>query len=121
MLKIFHPHDYKIEIIKLHDGDQDGFEFYVPAFRAHIYGDTTEEALEGYLGYFDSEIKRRKKEGIPMPKPDSKPDMIRQVPLRIPQRVYQRISETAKKQGQSFNRFVVNLLEKEAEEKTIRV
>lgn len=111
MPKKFHPHDYKIVIIKLRDGDQEGFEFYVPAFKAHVFGDTIEEALEGYLGYFDDEVKLRKKEGIPMPKPDCLPDMIKQVPLRIPQRVYQNIAELAKKQGQSFNGFVSKLLE----------
>ena len=111
MPKKFHPHDYKIIVTKLRDGDQEGFEFYVPAFDAIIFGDTVEEALEGYLGYFDSEVKRRKKEGIPMPKPDSLPDMIKQIPLRIPQRVYQNVSELAKKQGQSFNSFVSKLLE----------
>ena len=111
MSQNIYPHSYKIVITDLSGGKKEAFEIYVPALDAIIFGDTIDEALEGYLGYFDSEVKRRKKEGIPMPPSDSKPDMVKQVPLRLPQRVYQRVSENAKKQGQSFNRFVVNLLE----------
>ncbi len=107
----FHPHDYKIIITKLRDKDQEGFEFYIPAFRAHVYGDTVEEALEGYLGFFDDEVKLRKKKRIPMPKPDGQLDFIKQIPLRLPGRVYQRISEQAKKEKQSFNSYVVRMLE----------
>lgn len=115
MPKKFHPHDYKIIITKLRDGKQQGLEFYIPAFNAIVFGDTADEALEGYLGYFDDEVKRRKEKGIPMPKPDNIPDKIRQIPLRVPQRVYQRISETAKKKNQSFNAFVNTMLEEACE------
>lgn len=106
-----YPHSYKLIITPIRDGDQKGFEIYVPALDAHVYGDTINEALEGYIGFFYDEVKYRRKKGIPMPQPDDQADKVKQVPLRIPTRVYQRISEQAKKQGQSFNSFVTHLLE----------
>ena len=111
MTKKIHPHSYKLVITDLSGGLEEAFEIYVPAFKAHIFGDTIAEALEGYIGYFDDEVKRRKKKNIPMPKPDSLPDVIKQVPLRIPERIYQRISEAAKKEGRSFNSYVAGVLE----------
>lgn len=106
-----YPHSYKLELIDLSGGKEEAFEIYVPAFKAHIFGDTIEEALEGYMQFFDEEVALRKKKKISMPMPDSKSDLIKQIPLRIPNRVYQSISEKAKKEGQSFNQFVAHLLE----------
>lgn len=121
MAEKIYPHSYKLVITDLSGGKKEAFEIYVPAFRAHVFGDTIAEALEGYVGFFDDEVKLRKKKGIPMPKPDSKPDMIKQVPLRIPERTYRRIAEVAKKEGQSFNRFVANLLDKEVPEESVHI
>ena len=106
-----YPHSYKLIITDLSGGLEKAFEIYVPAFDAIVFGDTVEKALEGYFGYFDSEVKRRKKEKIPMPKPDFLPDVIRQIPLRIPTSIYQKILKAAKKKKQSFNRYVTELLE----------
>jgi hypothetical protein len=111
MSKKIHPHSYKLVITDLSGGLEEAFEIYIPALKAHIFGDTINEALDGYIGYFDDEVKRREKKGISMPRPDSVPDVIKQVPLRIPERVYQRILETAKKEGRSFNSFVAGVLE----------
>ena len=106
-----YPHSYKLIITDLSGGKEKAFEIYVPALDAIIFGDTIAEALEGYMGYFDDEIKLRRREGRPMPKPDYRSDEIKQVPLRLSEQTYQRISEKAKKQGHSFNSFVAHLLE----------
>ncbi len=114
MKEKIYPHSYKLEIIDLSGGKEEAFEIYVPAFKAHVFGDTIQEALKGYLGFFDEEVKLRKKEGRSMPTPDSSPDIIKQVPLRIPGRIYKRISEAAKKEGHSFNSYVTKMLENSA-------
>lgn len=106
-----YPHSYKLVITDLSGGKKEAFEIYVPAFKAHIFGDTIAEALKGYMQFFDEEVELRKKKKIFMPKPDYKSDEIKQVPLRLSESVYQRISEKAKKEGKSFNSFVAKLLE----------
>lgn len=114
MSKRIYPHSYKLEITDLSGGKEEAFEIYVPALDAYIFGDTIAEALEGYLAFFDDEVKLRKKEGRLLPKPDFDKDIIKQVPLRVPERIYKRISKVAKKEGRSFNSFVTHLLEEVA-------
>ncbi|GEM_PF-2283952 len=111
-LEKVYPHSYKLVITDLSGGQEKAFEIYVPAFKAHIFGDTIAEALKGYMQYFDEEVEIRKKKKIAMPRPDYKSDEIKQVPLRLSEQIYQGISAKAKKQGQSFNSFVAHLLER---------
>ena len=94
---------YKVIIHDISEGRGEGFEAYVPAFNAHNFGDTMEEALESYYIYFEDEKERREKEGIPMPKPDVIEYEIKQVPLRIPESLYQKILSLSKNRGLSFN------------------
>lgn len=107
-----YPHSYRVVITDLSGGLEKAFEIYVPAFNVRLFGNTVEKALKNYMEFFDKEIRQRKKQKIPMPLPDFKPDTIKRVLLRIPTRLYEKIMELAKKEGKSFNRFVVTLLEK---------
>ena len=109
-MKKFKPHHYKIILRDISEGDQEGFEVYVPALHAYCYGDTVEGALESYYIYFEDEQERRKKEGIDMPKSDVKPQKLKQVPLRLPQDVYEQAMSVAKSRGMSFNAFVTDIL-----------
>jgi len=109
-MKELKPHSYKLILRDISEGDQEGFEIFVPAFHAHCYGDTIDGALESYYIYFEDEEKRRKKKGIEMPKPDVKPQALRQVPLRLPQDIYDQAVSVAKRRGMSFNALVTDLL-----------
>ena len=41
-MKELKPHSYKLILRDISEGDQAGFEIFVPAFHAHCYGDTIE-------------------------------------------------------------------------------
>ena len=110
-MKELKPHHYKIILRDISEGNQEGFSVDVPAFHAYCYGDSIEGALESYYIYFEDEKERRKKEGIPMPKPDAAREKTKQVPLRLPESTYEKLAAMAKEHGTSFNRFVVGVLE----------
>lgn len=110
-MKEIKPHHYKIVLRDISDGEQVGFDAYSPAFHAHCFGDSIPEALESYYIYFEDEKKRRKKEGISMPKPDGTREKTKQVPLRLPESTFEKLAAMAKEHGTSFNRFVVGILE----------
>ena len=110
MNKITSNH-YKIIIRDISEGKGEAFEAYVPAFDAHNFGDTIEEAIKSYLIYFKSEEKRRAKMGLPMPKPDVIKEKIKQVPLRLAESIYEKALQQSKENGQSFNSYVSKALE----------
>ena len=109
-MKEFKPHHYKVILRDISEGNQEGFEIYVPALHAYCFGDTIEGALQSYYIYFEDEVERRKKEKIDMPKPDVKPQKLRQIPLRLPHDVYEQAVNIAKNRGMSFNALVTNML-----------
>ena len=111
MIEKIYPHSYKLVITDLSGGLKKAFEIYVPALKAHVSGETIEDALKAYMIFFDNEVKWRKKKKIAMPVPDSKPDVIKKVLLRIPMGLYLKISELAKREGKSFNSYVTTVLE----------
>lgn len=112
--KMFHmkytPFSYRIILKDLSEGKGEAFEAYVPAFQSHNFGDTPEDAINSYKKYFQSEVKRRKKEKISMPMPDIM-EIQKQVPLRMNVGLYNQVADLAKQQGLSFNKFVVKTLE----------
>ena len=110
-MKELKPHHYRVVLRDISDGEQEGFDAYIPAFMAHCFGDSILEALESYYIYFEDEKDRRKEEGIPMPTPDSITEKTKQVPLRLPESTYERLANMAKNQGTSFNRLVIGILE----------
>ena len=105
------PNHYKIIIRDISEGSGEAFEAYIPAFDAHNFGETIEQALKSYYIYFKSEEKRRRKLGIDMPKPDVIREKIKQVPLRLAEDVYEKTMSRAKEKGLSFNGFVAGMLE----------
>ena len=105
------PNHYKIIIRDISEGRGEAFEAYVPAFDAHNFGDTFEEAIKSYLIYFKSEEKRRAKMNIAMPKPDVIKEKTKQVPLRLPESIYEKALQQSKESGLSFNGFVAKTLE----------
>ena len=108
------PNSYKIIIRDISEGRGEAFEVFVPAFYSYNFGDTIEKAIQSYYLYFESEKKRRKKEGIHMPVPDIFPQKMKQIPLRISEGIYEKIASKAEENGLSFNRFVQSLLENAA-------
>ncbi len=104
------PHDYKLILRDISEGEQVGFEVHVPALNAFCFGDGIQSALNSYYVYFEDELLRRNKEGIEMPKSDAKPQKLKQVPLRLPEDVYQQAVNTAKTRGLSFNAMVTGML-----------
>lgn len=104
------PHDYKLILRDISEGEEAGFEIYVPALNAFCYGQDIQLALDSYYIYFKDELLRRKKEKIEMPKPDARPQKLKQVPLRLPEDVYEQAINTAKNRGLSFNALVTGML-----------
>ena len=105
------PFHYRFMVQDISAGQGEAFEVYVPAFQSHHLGGNPMEAMEAYTVYFADEKKRRKKEGIAMPKPDVEKQQ-KQVPVRMNIELYEQISSLAKQKGTSFNKFVVETLEK---------
>lgn len=105
------PNHYKFIIRDISEGKGEAFEVFVPALNAHNFGDTIEEALNSYYVYFESEVKRRKRLKMSMPKSDIIKEKTKQVPLRLSESIYEKTASRAKEKGLSFNGFVATMLD----------
>lgn len=104
----------KIEYIYLvqdiSEGKKRSYKAYIPAFNAIVYGDSLENLEDGISFSINDEIKHRKKNQIPIPKPDEIPNLSGKFTLRIDPELHQKLFLAAKAKNTSLNNFIENKL-----------
>jgi antitoxin HicB len=97
---------YKFIITDISDNEQNGFEVYIPAFRATIYGSDMEEVLEGVKATIEYSIEQYQEEGKTIPIPDRDLKYSGKFTLRVQPSLHEKLASLAASEKLSLNSYI---------------
>ncbi len=105
---------YNYLVINIGDEKEEGYEAIIPKFpNITIYGDPIDTLHETVLDAIEYEIKERKKDGRPIPPPDTKPsaDFKGKIILRTTPELHEKLYREAKINQLSLNKYIEKKLQ----------
>lgn len=97
---------YNFIVQKLVEGDEIGYKAVIPAFNGIVYADTLDEMEEAVYQTIEDVIEHRRKNGIPIPKPDRITKYSGKFMLRIEPELHEKLALSAKAKNKSLNQYI---------------
>ena len=103
---------YKYIVIDISEGDEAAYTAKVPKFpKMYICADTPEQLHEVVSTFIEEEIAYRKKNNIPIPKPDFRSNFSGKFVVRIKPEIHEQLTHLADAEEVSLNQYVNQIIE----------
>lgn len=104
---------YSYLVIPIGEDGEEAYKAVIPKFsNILVMADTIEELNESVVEMIDEDIRRRKKEGVPVPEPDRDSKFNGKILLRINPEIHEELYYESLANNLSLNKYIENKLKK---------